>query len=181
MIFFMVNDEDRPTIAELYDAKKKECYDLAISYTHSSEKAWDIVHDSFADFMDKFEERRDMSRGEMARYLKGIIKPKCYAEYRNVEKEFLVDDVDWIKDPDADIDRISSMHFEREVLSKAVKQLPPRSFEYLHLSYGQELPPADVAAVMGVKPASICEIQKRAKDRLRKAVQKISGGELCGK
>ena len=138
MIVFMINEEDQPTVADIYKCKKQDYYDFAISHTHDADAALDIVQDAFMVFIDKFEDRRTLSRKQMESYIMGIVKHKCYAEYRRGKREYLVENLDWVEDDAADIDNITSSHYDHEALHEAMDRLPTRSYEYLILSVAIE-------------------------------------------
>lgn len=151
-------DADR-AITELYAAHWARLVRLAWLLVHDKTAAEDVVQDAFVGTHRRWESIRDS--GRVVAYLHTAVVNGC----RSVQRHQVVVDRQLARDsasPEAPHRRTAASAEERaladadrDVLVRALRELPPRQREVIVLRYYADLSEAQIAHVLGIAPGSV--------------------------
>lgn len=156
---------DKQARKELYTLYSARLYSLCLRYCTDTEKARDLLHDSFIKVYDKigrFQYRGDGSLYSwMARLTMGI----CVDEIRKRSKMSFVDlddGPDIADEPSADIVREIPGRMIRDLIGK----LPPVRRTVFNLHYIDGVPHKEIAAMLGIQEKSSTSMAAKARNSL---------------
>jgi RNA polymerase sigma factor (sigma-70 family) len=145
-------------VHELFDQHYLGLVRIAASVVGDRETAEDVVQDVFA----ALPGRMDNPRG----YLTTAVfnKSRSVLRRRKVALRFQVHD----RPPTESADQHALRGDERERVLAAIRGLPDRQRQVVVLRYLEDLPPADVADLLGISKEAVASSLNRALDSLRR-------------
>lgn len=153
------NDDD---IEQLFRRNYSTMYRLAAIMLHDGEAAKDVVHDIFADLIEKQVDTERLDTG----YLMRSVKNRCLNRLRdlNVHERFaslyVMDESeeeieDW---PDSDIFAL---------MEKCIGKLPPKCSEVFNLRFREGMDSAHIMSKLGIGERAVYKHLRHALDILR--------------
>jgi RNA polymerase sigma factor (sigma-70 family) len=145
-------------VHELFDQHYLGLVRIAASVVGDQETAEDVVQDVFAALPGRMENPRG--------YLTTAVfnKSRSVLRRRKVALRFRVRE----QPPAESADQHTLRQAERELVLTAVRALPDRQREVVVLRYLEELPPAEVAELLGISREAVASSLNRAMESLRK-------------
>lgn len=158
----------------VYERYRKGIYSYALRLLGSAAAAEDVMHDCFASIIGNFN-RFDPGRASLRTYL--------YAAAHNLVRKYLRDpDNDESEElptelpaPSGPLDQLLGKEL-RDVVKSAVDSLPARQREVLVLAEFEELPLAEIAAIVGADLGSVKARLHRARTNLKSALAPYLNG-----
>lgn len=156
--------------ARVMDSCGNSILRLSYSYLHNMDDAEDILQETLIRYIKKappFENERHEKAWLMtvaANLSKNRIKFNRFRDYNELNEELVAEDRD-----------------DLSFVWEAVKFLPVRYREVIHLFYQEGYGSADIAAILGRKDATVRSDLKRAREKLRDILEDeydfVGGGE----
>jgi RNA polymerase sigma-70 factor (sigma-E family) len=148
-----------PAYCEFFAARQRPFLRTAYAMLGSWSAAEDATQQTFTALYVRWPR---ISEGKIDAYARRVLVNTCFAVYRQRGREVLVDDT-----PDAGI---TEEHDERLALLTALTELSPRDRAVLALRFLDDLPVAEVAAVLGLPEGTVKSQTSRALARLQSAL-----------
>lgn len=130
---------------------------LAIRLVDDQESAEDLVQDVFAALA-----RRAPEFDDPLRYLRSAVIHRC----RSLLRRRMVARAFWVRNPDRLVaepaDEPTLRQSERQQMLQAIARLPRRQREVVVLRYYEDLPVAQIAAILNTTPGAVSSALKRA-------------------
>jgi RNA polymerase sigma-70 factor (sigma-E family) len=148
-------DGSDQALAAVYSADFERLVRLAYLLTGSRATAEDLVQDSFVRLHDRWRDVRAPSA-----YLRTVVVNACRAHHRRARREGAAFG-DLVRD---------DVQPETPILLDAVARLPYRQRAALVLRFYEDRPDAEIAALLGCRPATVRSLVHRGLVALRKVV-----------
>lgn len=141
----------------------------AFSAAITTQDADDVVSESFARIFKAMQSGSGPRGAGFRSYLYAVIR-NTSAEWGRQSKEVAVEPgtLDLIEDDTFGENAVIAA-LDRTLTAKAFSTLNPRYQEVLWYSEVEQLPPAELAPILGIKPGTVAVLAFRAKERLRQA------------
>ncbi|MGV2951480.1 sigma-70 family RNA polymerase sigma factor, partial [Glutamicibacter sp. AGC46] len=151
----------------LYRRHKQVALNVAFRHTNSPSDAEDVVSEAFLRVFRIIE--RGAGPDEFFRaYLMTAVSREAFSRNKSATKQIAVEDVQEFLPGDAHADKAMERH-ESNFAIAAFNALTERWKTVLWLTEVEELPPRDVAPILGMTPNAVSALAVRAREGLREA------------
>ena len=157
--------EDRSKFERIYLRYRKLMFYVARNILRNDEDAEDAVHQAFVSVIENLHKVRDPARPETRSYVVTIAERKAIDILRSREK---IADLDY----DDTIQGVKIPPPGTSDLADAMAKLPARYREILLLRYANGYSNAELGKMLNIKPGSVQKLLWRAKEMLKKALEK---------
>lgn len=163
--------DDRAKFDRLYDMYHNRLLKIAFNMLHSQAKAEDAVQDAFLKIWAHFEQISKIPRNKLDAWIVTILKNSVLDQLR---KERL----HWDADPEAALANLPDPRQDTEgtaayhCLLEAIRRLPPDDRALLERKLVLEWSNQEIAKAMGLSANAVGVRIHRAKERLRKQLEK---------
>ncbi len=170
------SDSDRDLFQKLYDENRQKFYYIAYKILHNEVDAEDAVHTCFLKMAEHFQKYRHLPYEDLVKLCCTIVKNAATDIYRGYAKETLLYDEsgfgeDLIPDIATDtLDRIIE-RCEKDLIMQALMKLTEDEREFLHLQYGLELKPKEIATLLGMPSQAVRKKMLRCRNKLAKILE----------
>lgn len=173
-------DEERQKMTEIYNEYKDLMARVAFKYSASQDEIEDAVHDSFVEIIKQKETLFPMPCRVLRRYIVSIVRSKCVDRFRKdslLKQEPLDTHDDSTAVGALSLDEILINQEKYEWLSEALLEIDETSRIILELKYSSNLSYVEIAEKMGITPKYVDTRLMRAKERLRRALERRDASE----
>lgn len=144
-------------VHELFDQHYLGLVRIAASVVGDQETAEDVVQDVFAALPERMDNPRSYLTTAVFNRSRSVLRRRKVALRLRV----------WEQAPAESADQHTLRQDERERVLAAVRALPDRQREVVVLRYLEELPPAEVAELLGISKEAVASSLNRALESLR--------------
>jgi RNA polymerase sigma-70 factor (ECF subfamily) len=149
----------------LYESYVDRIYAFILYKTHHRETAQDITSRVFVKALENISDLK-AENGAFQRWVYTIARNAVIDHYRTLKKTTDIEDV-WDLSSDDDIARDAELKNELSRVSEYLKELDPVQRDVVMLRVWQDMPYAEIAAIVGKSPDNCKVIFSRAIRRLR--------------
>ena len=146
-------------LEELYDKVYRYCY-MKLRHPQAAE---DMTQEAFLRFLRVYEEKELKKK---TAYLYTIARNLCTDFYR-ARRAVPLEQAEQI--PSEDRDELQAI---RIALEQALERLPEEERELIFLRYTNEMPVAEIAAILGISRFAVYRQERRALEHLRKQLNR---------
>lgn len=156
---------EAPAFLAIFDAHQGSLYRFALRLGIAEPVAEEIVQEVFLSLL----RRRDgyeAGRGALRRYLLGAVRNLAWKHLGKMAESTL----GTAAEPPCPAGTPESLVYQQEVreaVAQAVGMLPPQQREVILLAHYEQMPIADVAALLGIEPGAVKSRLQRARASLR--------------
>ncbi|WP_282837332.1 sigma-70 family RNA polymerase sigma factor, partial [Microbacterium flavum] len=156
---------DRQAFAELWRRHYRYGLTVASSIT-SSFDADDLVQEAYTRIYQAIEKGGGPT-GSFRAYLFTSIRNTA-AGWGRARRETAIDELETLPDPDAEA-HVTDEALDRSLTHRAFRSLPTRWQEVLWYTEIEQMKPAEIAPLLGLKPTAVAQLAFRAREGLREA------------
>jgi RNA polymerase sigma-70 factor (ECF subfamily) len=172
-----LSDSSRTVFNKLYERHYDNMYFSAKRILGDS-LGEDAVHEVFLKLISRYEKNCEALLGKPARFFLATVKNHCINQTKSNRIEFH-DEMEPYSEVQADIAEKVADNDACNQLVAYIRQMPEESRQILEYKYIQEYSNKEIAIALGISEVSVAVKLKRARDRLRKLIQK-GGIEIHG-
>lgn len=143
----MTHNDD---IEQLFRAHYGQLYRLAAAILHDDDLARDIVHDLFVQLLDG-----GVPAGVNAGYLMRAVRNRALNHIRDCELHRRLTDLYYLDNEEYDTDDWPDEEAVARMYSLIRSEIPPQARRVMELRFGDGLPFARIAAVMGISESIV--------------------------
>jgi RNA polymerase sigma-70 factor (ECF subfamily) len=173
-------DEERKKMEEIYEEYKDLMARVASKYSSTQEDIEDAVHDSFVEIIKHKDTIFSKTRSEVRRYIMNTVKNERIDLHRKEShhEEVPLDDYrNTMSDDDFVMDEIVIGKERYDLVRSALKEIDETSRVILEMKYTLDFSYAEIAKRLNIKVKYVETRLKRAKDRLRFALERRDKSE----
>ena len=164
-------DEQRTFIEQLYKTYERKMYGAAFDILHNKHDAEDAVHSAFVRIIENIEKIMQIPADKQGYYIVIIIRNISIDICRKKNNsEMPIENIDEIEDR-ISFDDVIDSRLTAESIRKCIFSLRESDFEVLYLNLLCELPAADIAGILAIKPTTVSQRIYKAKKRLIKIIE----------
>lgn len=177
LIYLMALDteEERIKFVRLYKEYRNRMHYTASILLKSEIEAEDIVQDTFltlTDYLDRIDEKDSVGTWN---YIVTILKNKCYNFLKRNKRIELTEDEEVFEQPVEMYNLLENQLLKEEAeefLNTLIKGLKYPYREVIYLQYHNKLNSRQIAELLRTSPANVRKISSRAREQLKKEMQK---------
>lgn len=177
LIYLMALDteEERIKFVRLYEDYRNRMHYTASILLKSEIEAEDIVHDTFltlTDYLDRIDEKDSVGTWN---YIVTILKNNCYNFLKRNKRIELTEDEEVFEQPVEMYNLLENQLIKEEAeefLNTLIKGLKYPYREVIYLQYHNKLNSRQIAELLRTSPANVRKISSRAREQLKKGMQK---------
>lgn len=172
------NQTDREFMEALYLENYALMYQKARSLLGSHHEAEDAVETAMLKLIDRIDLLRQCKAGSRRAYLLSCVRNAAIDSLRRQKKGYSFDDVNEKLErmpDDTAVDEGLIRQAQIHSVACALKRLPPRERELLKMKYFDEMPDAEIAALIGVSRDGLRNRINRARRKLAALLQEVEG------
>jgi len=162
---------DEAAFRLLYERHRTAIFRFAYRLLNSVELAEDVTHDCFLSLI-KHPRRFDARRASLRTYLYAAARNQAFKNFRQRGSEVTIEEIPeepQLPETEGPLGQLLGRELSEEV-RRAIESLPPLQREALILFEYEQLPLAEVAAIVGADTGTIKARLSRARARLRRAL-----------
>ena len=168
-------EEDGETLELLYRTYKNKMFYIALKLLEDSSEAENIVHDTFLILSEHLERIGDIKDKKTWNYIVTILKNKCYNFLKRNKRIELTEDEEVFEQPVEMYNLLENQLLKEEAeefLNTLIKGLKYPYREVIYLQYHNKLNSRQIAELLRTSPANVRKISSRAREQLKKEMQK---------
>ena len=169
--------KDRNRFCELYEKYKMKMYYVAFGILNNEQDAENIVHDTFVTIIDVLDKLDTSDQRKEWNYIVTILKNKCYNHLKRESRVQYFDDIlEFERKAAVRLNETEKAVIEQETakaLAEIIRSMKYPYKEVIYLQYYNSLSSSEIAEILDIKPAYVCQISKRAKKHMQRQLQKM--------
>jgi RNA polymerase sigma-70 factor, ECF subfamily len=167
---------DEEAFLAIFDAHQTSLYRFAIRLGGTGGEAEEIVQDVFLSLIRR-PDGFDPDRGTLRQYLLGVVRHQTWKRLRRPRAAAWVG-LPEVADPAGTPESYARRGEIRDRVAAAIRRLPPLQREVIVLAHFEQIPLADIAAMLEIESGAVKSRLQRARAALRVMLEPLQAEKL---
>lgn len=162
---------DEQAFLSIFDAHQASLYRFALRLGAPQPLAEEIVQEAFLSLLRR-QNSYQAARGALRHYLLGAVRNLVWKQLRKRSESAFEECAEQVA-PANTPESLASQRQVRDAVAQAVGMLPAQQREVILLAHYEQMPVADIAALLGIEPGAVKSRLQRARAALREMLEPL--------